>query len=107
MCASFRPSDKPGQASGSRGSIAGTGGGQGSGRVAAHGGRYERAPAAALDREGVAASLRRYLEVIVPVMHFDLHFKIEIPRRAGSAAAPGESAGNTVAPAEAEFESPD
>jgi spoIIIJ-associated protein len=118
MCASFRPSDKPGQAPGSRRSGSGGGpaggggggfggGGQGSGRPATHGSRYERRPAPALDREGVAASLRRYLDAIVPAMHFDVYFKIEIPRSAGSAAAFGESAGNTVAPAEAEFESPD
>jgi spoIIIJ-associated protein len=105
MCASFRSSDKPGQAPGSHRPV--TGGGQGSGRPAAPGGRYERRPAPALDREGVAASLRRYLDVIVPAMHFDVYFKIEVPRSGGSAAALGESAGNTVAPAESEFESPD
>ena len=112
MCASFRPSDNPGQAPGSRrpgtgGGSGRFGGGAGGGRAPARDSRYERRPAAPLDRESVAAGLRRYLELIVPAMHLDLQFKIEVAPQAGSAAALGESAGNTVVPVEAEFEAPD
>jgi spoIIIJ-associated protein len=86
---------------------------------AGHPARRHTDAAVKMDREAVAAGLRRYLEAILPGTHFDLRFAIELPRPASAGAPKADAAaaadGNTLtgrfaAPAEAsadEFETPD
>ncbi len=87
---------------------------------AGHAAKGHGPPAIKLDREAVAAGLRRYLDVILPATHFDLRFDIELPPSAsdserGRRADAGTPVdGNTMAarigsaaPAADEFETPD
>lgn len=104
MSASFRPHGKPGKEPPAR----------------LHGDRHAD-PTLKMDREAVAAGLRRYLDAILPVTHFDLRFKIELPgtgsasaANRGAAKTAGNVDGNSLAarsgapvPLEAEFETPD
>jgi spoIIIJ-associated protein len=104
MSASFRPRSKPGNEPAGR---------------RHNEGAFKNDPARKMDREAVAAGLRRYLDVILPATHFDLRYKIALPGFApgakADAAAAGNVDGNSLAarsgagpiPLEAEFETPD
>lgn len=86
---------------------------------AGHPAKRANDPAVKMDREAVAAGLRRYLDAILPGTHFDLRFDIELPLAAAVGAPKADAAtgvdGNTLkgrsaAPAEGsidEFETPD